>query len=192
MRITTVKQIIHEADERAKALRRSGQLEAQLPVYETALSTMLLVGADDDLQPAWERLVMKLCDTQQRLVLDALDTTPLEHIRRRLLCIADIPEVTGFGSLQDIHTLIASAINVGAPRYNAGDIRGCVELYWTTAHLITDAPATRGIPGYARAIAQIKPIIDIEAPAGPFTPAAIDAFAWELRHALDATARIAV
>lgn len=192
MRIIVVKQIIRDADERARTLRRSGQVEAQAPVYETALEAIRLVCADDDLQPAWERLVAQLCDTQQRLVIDALDATPLEQLRRRLLCIDDIPEVTGFGALQDIHALIATAINVGAPRYNAGDIRGCAAIYWTTAHLITDAPAMRGIPGYARAIAQIKPVIDIEAPAGPFTPAAIDAFAWELRHALDATARVAV
>lgn len=192
MRIIMVKQIIRDADERARTLRRGGQPEAQMPVYETALAAIRLVAADDDLQPAWERLVMMLCDTQKRLVIDALDVTPLEQIRRRLLCIDDIPEVTGFGSLQDIHALIAAAINVGAPRYNSGDIRGCAALYWTTARLITDAPAMRGIPGYARAIAQIKPVIDIEPPAGPFTPAAIDAFAWELRHALDATARVAV
>jgi hypothetical protein len=101
-----------------------------------------------------------------------------------------LPEVTGFGALQDIYALIGAAINMGAPRYNSGDVRGCAALYWMAAHLIAEAPATRGIPGYARAIAQVKPIMEIEPPVGPFTPAAIDAFAWELRHALDSAARV--
>lgn len=192
MRITTVKQIIRDADERVRDLRHTGQLEAQASVYEMAMAALRLTCAEDDPQPAWERLVMMLCDPRQRLLVDALDATPLEQVRRRLLCVSDVPEVTGFGALQDIHSLISLTISVGAPRYNGGDIRGCAALYWTTARLITDAPATRGIPGYAKAIAQLKPVADTEPPPGLFTPAAIDALAWELRHALDAVARVTI
>lgn len=191
MRLTTAKQIALDAEMRARSFDMSGLLDAEAAVYETALAAVRLVSADDDPQLAWERIIAMLCDTRHRLVIDALESTPIEQARRRLLCIADMPEVTGFGSLQDVYALIGASINAGAPRYNAGDVRGCAALYWTTAHLIVEAPATRGIPGYARAIAQMKPITEREAPAGPFTPAAIDAFAWELRHALDAVARVA-
>lgn len=191
MRLTTAKQIVFDAEARARALDLSSRPEARSAVYETALAAVRLVSSDDEPQPAWERVVAILCDTGQRLVIDALDVTPQDQARRRLLSIADMPEVTGFGALQDIYTLIGAAISVGAPRYNSGDVRGCAALYWMTAQLIAEAPATRGIPGYARAIAQIKPIIEREPPAGPLTPAAIDAYAWELRHALDAVARVA-
>lgn len=193
MRLTTAKQIVFDAEARGRVLDRSGSgwLDAEAAIYETALEAVRLVSADDDPQPAWERVAAMLSDTSRRLVIDALEITPIEQMRRRLRCIADMPEVTGFGSLQDVYALIGAAINVGAPRYNSGDVRGCASLYWITAQLIAEAPATRGIPGYARAIAQIKPMIEWEAPAGPFTPAAIDAFAWELRHALDALARVA-
>jgi hypothetical protein len=99
-------------------------------------------------------------------------------------------EISGFDTLQDIYTLIEHTINIGAPRYNSGDVRGCAALYWTTITLIAETPATRGFNGYAKAMAQVKPITELDVPAGPFTPAAIDAFAWELRHALDAVARV--
>jgi hypothetical protein len=191
MRLSTVKQIILDTDTRARALDMSGRPEALAPVYETALAALRLAGADDDPQPSWERVVMTLCDTRHRLIVDALDPTPLEQLRRRLACIADLPEVTGFSSQQDLYTLIGSVIGIGAPRYNGGDVRGCAALYWTTVSLIAETPALRGFPGYARAVAQLKPIIDLEVPAGPFTAAAVDAFAWELRHALDAVARVA-
>jgi hypothetical protein len=191
MRLTTVKQIILDADTRARALDMKGRPEALAPVYETALVALRLASGDDDPQPSWERIVVMLCDTRRRLIVDALDPTPLEQMRRRLACVADMPEVTGFSDLQDIYSLIGAVIGVGAPRYNSGDVRGCAALYWTTVNLIAETPAVRGFPGYARAVAQLKPIIDLEVPAGPFTTAAVDAFAWELRHALDAVARVA-
>lgn len=191
MRLTTVKQIILDTNTRARALDLSGRQEALAPVYETTVAALQFAVSEDDPQPSWERVVATLTDTRHRLIVDALEQTPLDQLRRRLACIADLPEVTGFGSLEDMYALIGATINVGAPRYNSGDIRGCAALYWTTIDLIAETPAVRGFPGYAKALAQVKPIIELEAPAGPFTPAAIDAFAWELRHALDAVARLA-
>ena len=197
MRLNTVKQIVLDTDARARALDLkdirdySGRVETLAAIYETALATLRLAISDDETQPAWERVVALLSDTRQRLMLDALDTAPLEHLRRRVACIAELPEVVGVASMQDIVTLIGAAVNIGAPRYNSGDVRGCAALYWTTIHLIAETPAIRGFAGYVRATAQLKPIIDMEPPVGPFTPAATDAFAWELRHALDAVARMA-
>lgn len=190
MRLMTMKQIILDTNVRTRALDKSGRPEALAPVYETTLAALRMAIAEDDPQPSWERVVATLTDTR-RLILDALDQMPLDQMRRRLACIEDIPEVSGFGALEDIYALIGATINVGAPRYNSGDVRGCAALYWTTLHLIAETPATRGFPGYAKAVAQARPVLEYEVPLGPFTPAAVDAFAWELRHALDAIARVA-
>jgi len=196
MRLNTVKQIVLDTDARARALdlkdlqEFGGRVETLTAIYETALAALRLAISDDETQPSWERIVALLCDTRQRLILDALDGTPLEQARRRVACIAEMPEVVGFTAMQDIVNLIGAAVNVGAPRYNSGDVRGCAALYWTTIHLIVETPAIRGFAGYARATAQLKPVLDLEPPAGAFTPAATDAFAWELRHALDAVARV--
>lgn len=190
MHLATAKQIVLEANARAIALDRSGLTEATGPVYETVLATLHAIIADDEPTPAWERVVATLCDMRRRLIIDGLDAQPGDQMRRRMTCIADMPDVNAFNTLDEIHVLIANAINVGAPRYNAGDVRGCAALYWVTIQLIAETPAMRGIPGYARAMAQIKSVLDLEAPLGPFTAAATDAFAWELRHALDALARV--
>ncbi|HZC06313.1 MAG TPA: hypothetical protein VE338_11815 [Ktedonobacterales bacterium] len=191
MRLSTIKQITLDTIALALALDQSGYTEALPPVYETALMALRLAMGDDDPQPSWERVAATLADSRQRLIVDALDQAPRDQLRRRLACIADLPEVTGFNALDDIYALISATINVGAPRYNQGDVRGCAALYWTTLRLIAETPALRGFPGYAKAVAQIKPVLEFAVPAGPFTTAATDAFAWELRHALDAVARIA-
>ncbi len=191
MRLTTVKQIILDADARARALDMNGQPEAVAPLFEETLAALRLACGDDDPQPSWERVVMTLCDLRRRFIIDALDAAPLEQMRRRLACITDLPEVTGFGDVHDLHALIGNIINIGAPRYNSGDVRGCAALYWTTAYLIVETPAIRGFSGYAKAVAQLRSIIDQEVPSGALTPAAADAFAWELRYALDAVAHIA-
>lgn len=190
MQLATAKKIVLDSDARAVALDRAGLPQALGPVYETTLVTLRYALADEESLPAWARIVALLCDTRRRLIVDALDALPADQLRRRMSCIADLPEVAAFNSLDDISALIAAVINVGSPRYNSGDIRSCAALYWVTINLIAEAPAVRGIPGYARAMAQIKPILDLEAPAGPFTSSATDAFAWELRHALDAIVRV--
>ena len=191
MRLTTIKQLIVETDMLGRMLDQSGRIDALAPVYETTLTALRLAMGDDDPQPAWERVALTLSDSRQRLLIDALDPTPLEELRRRLDCIAELPEVIGFSAIEDIYALISAAINVGAPRYNRGDVRGCAALYWTTINLLAETPAVRGFPGYAKTEAQVRRILELPIPDGPFTPAATDAFAWELRHALDAVARIA-
>lgn len=191
MRLTTTKQLILETDALARMLDQSGRMDALAPVYETALTALRLAMADDEPQPAWERVALTVADTRQRLIIDALDQTPLDQLRRRLECIAELPEMIGFSAIEDIYALISAAINLGAPRYNRGDVRGCAALYWMTIKLIAETPAVRGFPGYAKTAAQVRPILELAVPDGPFTPAATDAFAWELRHALDAIARIA-
>lgn len=190
MQLATAKNIVLDADARAIALDRAGMPQALGPVYETTLVTLRYALADEEPLPAWGRVAALLCDTRRRLIIDALDALPADQMRRRMSCIADLPEVAAFNSLEELSALVAAVVNVGSPRYNSGDIRGCAALYWVTIHLIAETPAVRGIPGYARAMAQIKPILDLEAPAGPFTTSATDAFAWELRHVIDAVARV--
>ncbi len=38
--------------------------------------------------------------------------------------------------------LISMAISIGAPAFNAGDHRGCYEVYACTARLLVNSPAT--------------------------------------------------
>ncbi len=189
MRHSTLRQIVTETETRARAL--SAGSDAQLALYEVALTSIRLALAESEQPRAWERVALSLADQRARLPVDALDASPAEQARRRLALLADLPEVTGVASYQDIVDLIGETINVGAPRYNSGDIRGCGALYWTIIRLICETPATRGFPGYARLQGQLKPLTDAEPHAGTMSHAEADAWAWELRHALDATVRVA-
>ncbi len=165
---------------------------ARIAVYEVALVSLRLALAESEQPRSWERVALTLADLRDRLPVDALDTIAVEQAWRRLALLADLPEVTGFASYQDIVALISETINVGAPRYNSGDIRGCAALYWMTVRLIYETPATRGFPGYARLQGHLKTLAEAEAHTGTMSHAEVDAWAWELRHALDATARVAM
>lgn len=189
MRYSTLRQIVSETETRARGLgANSGSRTA---VYEVALVSLRLALAENEQPRAWERVALILADLRERLPVDALDAIAAEQAWRRLALLADLPEVTGFSSYQDIVDLIGEVINVGAPRYNSGDIRGCAALYWMTTRLISETPATRGFPGYARLQGHLKSLADAEAHAGTMSHAEADAWAWELRHALDAIVRVA-
>ena len=189
MRHSTLRQIAIDANTFARAL--SAAPDAQLAAYGFALTTIRLVMEGEDQPRAWERVALTLADLRMRLPVDALDALPVEQARRRLALLAETPNIAGFDSYQDVVDLIGEAIRVGAPRYNSGDIRGCAALYWLMVRLICETPATRGFPGYARLQGQLKPLADAEARAGTMSHAEVDAWAWELRHALDATLRVA-
>lgn len=193
MRLSTIKQTIVETEARARALEPSGASPraAMLPIYGMTLDKLRLLLSENTQARAWERVALRLADTRVRLLIDALDLSPIEQARRRLTCIQEMPEVTGFTSMQDIYDLISATITLGAPRYNGGDISGCVALYWTTCDLIFETPAARGFAGYARAVAQARPLVERAAPVAPLSPPEVDALAWELRHTLDAIAGVA-
>ena len=145
-----------------------------------------LFEADDDQLQGWRRATVSLSDVNHALLLDMLGSSPLEICQLRIAALRDVPEVNTVSSLAEIHTVIAGAINIGAPRYNAGDIIGCCTVYWATLMTLVAAPVLRGIPGHARAIAPLREIVEQEPPPLPIIGQGVDEFAWQLRHALDA------
>lgn len=192
MRLATLRQIVTATDARARALGvDSGALhrhpEGRLAVYEVGLTSIQAVLKEIEQPQGWQRVALALSDLRARLPVDALEAEPVDQARGRLSLLAALPDVTGFASHQNIVDLIGDTISVGAPRYNSGDIRGCAALYWMAARLICETPATRGFPGYARLQGQLKPLASAEAPTGALSFNEADAWAWELRRALDAT-----
>ena len=67
---------------------------------------------------------------------------------------------------------------------------GCCTVYWGTIQSLLGAGVARGFPGYARALAQLRPISEAEPPTLPLDASRADEYAWTLRHALDATLRV--
>jgi len=189
VRHSTLRQIAIEANTSARIL--SALPDAQLTSCDLALTAVRLVLAENEHARAWERVALTLADRRARLPVDALDALPVEQARRRLALLAELPDITGFASHQDIVNLIGETISVGAPRYNSGDIRGCAALYWLVMRLICETPATRGFPGYARLQGHFKALADAEARIGTMSHAEADAWAWELRYAFDAALGIA-
>lgn len=149
-----------------------------------------LLQADDDQFVGWRRAALALSDTTHALLLDTLGASPLEMCQLRISALRDLPEVGAINSLADMHAVIAGAINIGAPRYNAGDIIGCCTVYWATLMALVAAPVLRGIPGHARAIAPMRELAEQEPPPLPVIGQGVDEFAWQLRHALDAVLAI--
>lgn len=193
MRYSSLRPLIAEANTRARAF--SAVAEARQAIFEMTLSCFRQELADLDQAVAWQRVALTLADQRASSPIDALDASGLDRAQRRLALLGELPEVVGFASYEDLTALISNTINLGAPRYNSGDVRACGALYWMVVRLICETPTVRGIPGYARLQAQLKPIADAGAPGAPgalMTQAEIDAWAWELRHALDATAQNAI
>jgi hypothetical protein len=149
-----------------------------------------LLQADNEQLQGWWRAALLLSDANHALLLDMLGASPLEMCQLRISALRDLPEIGATNSLADIHTGIAGAINIGAPRYNAGDIIGCCTVYWATLMALVSAPVLRGFPGYARAIAPLREIAEQEPPPLPIIGQGVDEFAWQLRHALDAVLAI--
>jgi len=188
IQLATVQNVVGSALELARATPYASE-----PIYETALSTLytLLTAQDEPMPPGWLRAVLPLCDTRRRLGIDALGASRLEQLQTRMATLLDVPPLENVGGFADIQNIIAAAINVGAPRYNVGDIAGCCTKYWATMTALAGAPAVRGFTGYARIIAQFKAVVEAEPPAAPYDAHGVDAFAWELRHAFDNALRIA-
>jgi hypothetical protein len=80
------------------------------------------------------------------------------------------------GPLQAIRSYLALAIQIGAPAYNHGDLRGCYEVYACTARLLL-----RAIEGaeddkqvLRSALERCSTVVDVNEQA------------WIMRHAFDA------
>ncbi len=186
-RLASVQTAATEAQTRARALMEMGQVAGAEMVYETLLATLdLTLRQEGDAQPASERTLLMITGAGRRLPIDALHSARGDQLATRVGAILDIPEVTTLGSMDEMRRIISAAISIGAPRYNAGDIRGCCRAYWAAMHTLVVAPAFRGFPGYERAIAYLSSVIERQAPMAPLDAQSIDDYAWTLRQAFDA------
>lgn len=192
VQIAALKAAVVEIDARARLLQTNRQLNAAEASYDTLLITInTLLDAENATLYGWQRVAQIITDTQTRLQIDALAPSRIEELQMRLATLLDLPDLTSLGSQSDITQVIAAAINVGAPRYNAGDIWGCCTIYWGTIQSLIHAPATRGFAGYARVINVLRAAIEIEPSPFPLDAAGVDDFAWTLRRAFDDAVRIA-
>lgn len=136
------------------------------------------------------RAVLALSDTERLIALDAAGATMLDVYLVRFEALIDVPDVASVGSLGDVQETISAAINVGAPRYNAGDVLGCCTMYWATMQALVLAPVFRGFSGYAKALAPLRSVLETPSSPLPLNADGLDQFAWTLRRALDATLAI--
>ncbi len=189
--LATIKRVVTEAQMRVEALASERLRYALAPVYEMALSSVYtFVTESDDPPSGWVRVAALLTNMRQRLLIDALGAAPLEQLQARVRSLLDLPEIITIEALDDIHFAIRTAISIGAPRYNSGDIQGCCTVYWATMQAILLAPAPRGFNGYARALGSLRNAIEGDPPTAPFDSQGTDDFAWELRDAFDAALRV--
>lgn len=192
VQIAALKAAVVEIDARARLLQTNRQLTAAEASYDTLLITInTLLDAESDTLYGWQRAAQIITDTRTRLQIDALAPSHIEELQTRLATLLDLPDLTSLGSQADITQVIAAAITVGAPRYNAGDIWGCCTIYWGTMQSLVHAPATRGFGGYARVINVLRSTLESEPSPFPFDAAGVDDFAWVLRRAFDDAVRIA-
>lgn len=188
--ITALKNAVADADTYARTLQGQGRLEAAEVVYETLLRTLhTLLDAGEEPRGAL-RVAHLVTQTRRRLMLDALEVARAGELQLRAGALLYLPEQAALNSLEDIHTIIAAAINVGAPRYNAGDVRGCCAVYWITIHALVTIPAARGVPGHARTIGLLRPLTEGAPPVVPLDTLGIDDLAWTYRNALDAVLKV--
>ncbi|HLJ79835.1 MAG TPA: hypothetical protein VKT52_00025 [Ktedonobacterales bacterium] len=189
--ITALKAAVAEANRRARAFLARNRLDAAESTYETLLMVLsVLLDADAEQLRGSQRAAYIIADPRQRILLDALAPSRMGELQIRAAALLDLPDQLTVASIDDIHSTIAAAINLGAPRYNAGDVRGCCTIYWATAETLVAAPATRGFPGYARALGQLRAVLEAPPPAVPFGAEGVDTLAWALRNAFDATLTI--
>jgi len=188
VRLATLQGVIAEVDRRAGVDALVGRADAARAAYETLFAVLgAVLAADGEAQqPGWLRPALALCDLHRRSVIDALGADAIQSLHLRTAALADLPDVGGVGSLAEMQDVVSAAINVGAPRYNQGDIRGCCTKYWATAQALIAAPAVRGFAGHARAAGLLHAAVEVPPPAGPLGEAEVDALAWSLRYALDA------
>lgn len=184
--LAAIKAAALAADAYARTLRSENRFDATESVYTTlhlTLHTILI--ADPNLR-GWQRAALLLTDLQSLIPLDAIVPSRLDSLELRAVTLMDLPDLATVHSMEEIHHVLAAAINVGAPRYNASNIAGCAAIYWATAHSLLAAPAVRGITNHAKAMGQLRTVVEREFSDYPASTQDVDAFAWALRHAFDA------
>ncbi|MGZ3584681.1 MAG: hypothetical protein ACXWP6_19305 [Ktedonobacterales bacterium] len=192
VQIAALKAAVIEIDARARLLQTNQQLTAAEASYDTLLITInTLLDAESDSLYGWQHTAQIITDTRTRLQIDALAPSRIEELQMRIATLLDLPDLTSVSSQADIAQAIAAAINVGVPRYNAGDIWGCCTIYWGTMQSLIHAPATRGFAGYSRVINVLRSAIETEPSPFPLDAVGVDDFTWSLRHAFDEAVRIA-
>ncbi len=142
--------------------------------------------AETEAQSGGLRAMLALSDTERRLALDAAAASAMDIYLVRFETLLDVPDIVSISSVEEVHAAISAAINIGAPRYNAGDVLGCCTMYWATMQAIVSAPVFRGFPGYMRTLAPLRSALEAEPPPLPLTAEGLDQFAWTLRRTLDA------
>ncbi len=78
--------------------------------------------------------------------------------------------------IEVVKVFLAQAIRIGAPVYNAGDPRGCYDIYAATARMLL-----RVVEGADEATTVLRSALESSAVIND-----IDRQAWTMRHAFDA------
>lgn len=186
LQIAALKAAVLETNARARAFLAQNRLDAAESSYDTlllVLNELLVPGAEA--ARGWQRAALVLAAIGQRIRIDALAPSRMSALQIRANALLDLPDVLSVGGIADVHSVLNAAITVGAPRYNAGDVRGCCTAYWSTALTLVGTTPMRGFPGYARALGQLRAIVEAEVPPLPLDKQGIDELAWTLRRAFD-------
>ncbi len=185
-RLAALKAAVMDCGTYASGLQVEGRQDAVEGLYTALHLTVRHLLYADGTPRGWQRAALLASDLRMRQTLDALALDRVGELQVRAAALLELPAIVSVESFEHITAAIATAINTGAPRYNAGDIRGCCVVYWGTIQTLVAAPATRGFPNYARALGQLRAGADLEPPPFPLDDAGVDDYAWALRQAFDA------
>lgn len=128
------------------------------------------------------RLVLDVATTAQ---IDALVAPAWSRAAVRIATLVMVPDVEQLASLAMAHSLIDAAIQIGAPAFNAGDVRGCVTVYWATALTLVEAPLSQRNLRLTQALTPLRQAITAPQAAIGADERALRDYAWMLRHAFD-------
>lgn len=187
LQIAALKTAVLDIGDRARAYLAQNRLDAAECSYEALLHTLTtLLRPEAETAKGWQRAALTLADVERRIGLDTLAPSRMRALQLRSAALLDLPDVLTVATIGDVQHTLTAAINVGAPRYNTGDVRGCCVVYWSTALALQAATALRGFPGYARIQGQLRAITDADVSPLPLDTRGVDDLAWALRRAFDA------
>ncbi|HEU5439634.1 MAG TPA: hypothetical protein VFU88_10115 [Ktedonobacterales bacterium] len=185
-RLAAIKAAVLDAGTYAAGMQAEGRADAIEGCYTAFHLTIWNMLQVEPYRHGWQKAAMLATDLRTRQVLDTLAPSRLETLQLRASALLDLPELMVLQSLEEMQLATATAINLGAPRYNDGDAVGCCLAYWATIQTLVFAPAMRGFPHYARALGLLRQVAEIDPPIFTLDAAAADEYAWTLRQALDA------